>query len=78
MTIKLTQRAEEILQQLRHAGSPEQVVEEALERFAAEQGGRPKGMTAHEAVDRIRELRKGVTLGDEISVKELVDEGRKY
>ena len=47
-------------------------------RFAAEQGGGPKGMTAHEAVDRIRELRKCVTPGDEISVKELVDEGRKY
>jgi hypothetical protein len=47
-------------------------------RFVAEQGGTQKGMTAHEAVDRIRDLRKGVTLGDDISVSELLDEGRKH
>ncbi len=77
MTVNLTPHAEELLQQLMHAGSPEEVVEEALERLVAEQGGRKKGMTAHEAVDRIRELRKGITLGG-ISVKELVNEGRKH
>jgi hypothetical protein len=47
-------------------------------RFVAEQGCGKEGMTAHEAVDRIRELRKGATLGGGISVKELVDEGRKH
>jgi hypothetical protein len=77
VTVNLTPRAEELLQQLAHAGSPEQVVEEALERLASELGKTEKRMTPHEAVDRIRELRKGVTLGG-ISVKELINEGRKY
>jgi hypothetical protein len=77
MTVNLTPHAEELLQQLVHAGSPEQVVEEALERLVAERGTAEKRMTPREAVDRIRELRKGVTLGG-ISVKELINEGRKY
>ena len=47
-------------------------------RFVAGQGGTQKGMTTHEAVDRIRELRKGVTLGGGVSINELVDEGRKH
>jgi prevent-host-death family protein len=29
------------------------------------------------AAERIRELRKGITLGD-ITIRELIDEGRKY
>jgi uncharacterized protein with von Willebrand factor type A (vWA) domain len=77
MTVNLTPHAEELLQQVMHSGSPEQVVEEALERLVAEQGGKKKGMTADEAVNRIRKLRKGITLGG-ISVEELVNEGRKH
>ena len=60
-----------------HAGSPEQIVDEALERLVSERGTTEKRMTSPEAVDRIRELRKGVKL-DGISVKELINEGRKY
>jgi hypothetical protein len=77
VTVNLTPRAQELLQQLAHAGSPEQVVEEALERLASELGKTEKRLTPHEAVDRIRELRKGVTL-DGISIEELINEGRKY
>ncbi len=77
MTVNLTPRAQELLQQLVHAGSPEQIVDEALERLVSERGTTEKRMTSPEAVDRIRELRKGVKL-DGISVKELINEGRKY
>lgn len=77
MTVNLTPHAEELLRQLVHGGSPEQVVEEALERLVAEQESTEKRMTPQEAVDRIRELRKGVTLSG-ISVRELINEGRKY
>ena len=34
-------------------------------------------MTPEEAVDDIRELRKGVTLGG-IRIRDLINEGRKY
>jgi hypothetical protein len=36
MTVTLTPHAEALLQQLAYVGSPEEVVERALERFAAE------------------------------------------
>ena len=78
MEVPLTGRAEELLRQLAHLGSPEQIVEMSLERLLA--GSRPptaKCMTPAEAVDRIRELRKGLTLGG-LSIKDLINEGRKY
>jgi hypothetical protein len=34
-------------------------------------------MTPDEAVERIRQLRRDVTLGD-VSIKDLINEGRKY
>jgi hypothetical protein len=77
MTVSLTPRAEAILQQLTHGGSPEQIVERALERLAAEQLLPAERMTPNEAVERIRQLRRGVTLGDS-SIKDLINEGRKY
>lgn len=77
MTVTLTPHAEALLQQLAYVGSPEEVVERALERFAADQPAPGKRMTPSEAVDRIRELRQGVTLGG-VSIKELINEGRKY
>jgi hypothetical protein len=52
-------------------------VERALERLAAEQPLPAKRMTPDEAVERIRQLRRGVTLGD-VSIKDLINEGRKY
>jgi hypothetical protein len=77
MTVTLTPHAEALLQRLTHDGSPEQVVERALERLAAEQPLPAKPMTPNEAVERIRQLRRGVTLGD-VSIKSLINEGRKY
>jgi hypothetical protein len=76
MTVTLTPHAEALLQQLADGGSPEQVVERALERLAAEQPAASKRMTPAEAVDRIREVRKGITLGG-LSIKELINEGRR-
>lgn len=77
MTVTLTPHAEALLHQLAHAGSPEEVVERALERLAAEETVAAKRMTPDEAVERIRKLRRGITLGG-VSIKELINEGRKY
>lgn len=77
MTVTLTPHAEALLQQLAYAGSPEKVLERALERLAAEQPIPKKRMMPAEAVDRILQLRERNTLGG-ISIKELINEGRKY
>lgn len=77
MTVTLTPRAAALLQQLAHTGSAEEVIERALERLAAEQPASKKRMTPAEAVDRIRQLREHNTLGG-ISIKDLINEGRKY
>ena len=77
MTVNLTPHAEALLQQLAYVGSPEEVVERALERMAAERPSAKKRMTPAEAVDRILQLRERNTLGG-LSIKELINEGRKY
>ena len=77
MTVTLTPHAEALLQQLAHSGSPEEIVERALELLAAEQPIAKKRMTPAEAVERILQLRERNTLGG-ISIKELINEGRKY
>lgn len=77
MTINLTPRAAALLQQLAHMGSAEEVVARALERLAAEQATPKKRMAPAEAVDRIRRLRERNTL-DGISIKDLINDGRKY
>ena len=77
MEVTLTSRAQDLLRELAHLGSAEQIIEMALERLVADQPPAKKRMTAQEAVDRIRELRKGNTLGG-LSVKDLINEGRKY
>jgi hypothetical protein len=78
MTVTLTPHAEALLSQLADAGSPEELVERGLEQLAENRSSRRKsGMTPAEAVDRILQLRERNTLGG-ISVKELINEGRKY
>jgi hypothetical protein len=77
MTVTLTLRAEVLLQRLTHLGSPEDVVERALELLAAEQLLPKKRMTPAEAVDRIRQLRERNMLGG-VSIRELINAGRKY
>ncbi|HLH04548.1 MAG TPA: hypothetical protein VKX25_17410 [Bryobacteraceae bacterium] len=79
MTITLTPHAQELLeQQLANGGSPEQVIERALESLSkAEPPAGRKKKTPEEAVADIRELRKGLTLGG-LKIKDLINEGRKY
>jgi hypothetical protein len=59
--------------------SPEEVVTRALETLTEKEPTTvPTGtMTPAEAVADIRELRKGVKLGD-LRIKDLINEGRKY
>ena len=53
-----------------------------VEGFVAEQSRQahlvhpPKSV--QDAVERIRALRRGVTLGGEVKIKDLIREGRKY
>lgn len=42
-----------------------------------ESTGRPKKISADEAIDRLRELGKGKSLGG-LSVREMIEEGRRY
>ena len=48
-----------------------------LEDLMKAQAGEPRTESPAEAVAQIRELRKGLSL-DGLSVKELINEGRKY
>ena len=41
-------------------------------------GRRPTQEEVDEAVTQLREFRKGKTLGDDITIKELINEGRRY
>jgi len=79
MTVTLTPHAQQLLeQQLRRGGSPEQVLERALETLAGQQpvAAVPRRSVA-EAVDHIRASRKGITLGG-LKIKDLIHEGHKY
>jgi hypothetical protein len=79
MTVTLTPHAQQLLeQQLLHGGSPEQVVEQALETLAERQpvSYLPR-KTVAEAVEHIRASRKGITLGG-INIKDLIHQGHKY
>ena len=61
------------------AKHPERSVPEIIESVLVDASGaeRRSTMTAHEAVDDIRKLRKGVTLGC-LKIKDLINEGRSY
>lgn len=76
MTVPLTPRAEVLLRELAHLGSPEEIVERALERLVSDEPEAAERMTPKEAVERIRELRKRLSLGG-LSIEDLVNEGRK-
>jgi post-segregation antitoxin (ccd killing protein) len=68
---------EEMAQQARARGvAVEAYVEEVLVRES--QHSAPKDLrVVGEAIDRLRELRQGNTLGGS-KIKDLIDEGRKY
>jgi len=81
-TIRLTPHGEELLKQQLSKGqynSAEEVVERALESLAGKTSGHvtvDKLKAAAEAVARLRESRRGLSLGD-LNIKELIEEGRK-
>ena len=52
------------------------VAEQALESGNAEEERRRKQLEA--AAERIRELRKGITLGPGLSIRDLINEGRRF
>jgi post-segregation antitoxin (ccd killing protein) len=68
---------EELAKQARARGlAVEAYVEEVLARQSRQSASKDL-RTVGEAIDRIRELRKGNTLG-ELKIKDLINEGRKY
>jgi hypothetical protein len=81
LTLTLDSHGEQLIAAHLRSGlyqSPEEVVTRALETLAETERATPTGtMTPAEAVADIRELRKGVRLGD-LRIKDLINEGRKY
>jgi Arc/MetJ-type ribon-helix-helix transcriptional regulator len=82
LTLTLDPHGEQLVEAHLRTGryhSPEEVVTRALETLAEKE--RPTApaptMTPAEAVEDIRELRKGVTLGG-FRIKDLVNEGRRH
>jgi hypothetical protein len=79
MTVKLELTPEVQAGLLAQAQNSGLSLEAYVERVLRQQSGavsRPPLTRSQIAGDRIRELRKGVTLGD-ISIKELIEEGRE-
>jgi Arc/MetJ-type ribon-helix-helix transcriptional regulator len=83
MMLTLDEHGEELLEAHLRSGryqSAEEVVTRALETLAEKEPpiiGERQQMTPAEAVDDIRRIRKGVTLGG-LKIKDLINEGRKY
>ena len=80
MQVTLTRHAQELLnaELARTGGSPEEVIERALEQLADNDRTISScRKTPAEAVADIRELRKGVTLAG-LKIADLIREGRKY
>lgn len=82
LTLTLDPHSEQLVADHLRTGryrSPEEVVTRALETLTEkEPAAAPTGkMTPAEAVDHIRESRKGITLGG-LKIRDLIDEGRKY
>ena len=86
MTITLSSDLEKLATEKVARGefeSVEAVVAEALRQFGVKckaDDGPPARTRANTraAIQRIRRLRKGVTLGPGVTIKQLVEEGRRY
>jgi Arc/MetJ-type ribon-helix-helix transcriptional regulator len=82
-TVRLTPHGEALLKkQLANGsyGSPEEVVERALETLAKngdQLSPAASTMTPAEAIADILEVREGITLGG-LKIKDLIHEGHKY
>ncbi len=77
MTIQLSPEQERVIHQAIETGkyrSVDEVLDSAWESLQQQEGISPALMRSQLAGKRIRELRKGVTLGG-LSIKELIDEG---
>lgn len=80
MTVTLSPHAEQLLrEQLARgmAGSPEEIIERALEHVAQSHTPRISVKTPAEAVADILEIQQRNTLGG-LKIRDLVQEGRKY
>jgi hypothetical protein len=80
MTVTLSPHAEQLVREQLARGvaqSPEEVIEQALERISQTPGSRLSAKTPAEAVAEILEIQQRNTLGG-IRIGELIQEGRKY
>ena len=82
LTLTLSPHGEQLVAQHLRTGryqSPEEVVTRALESLSERQDlpQPPKKKSAAEAVDHIRQSRKGVNLGG-LKIKDLIHAGHKY
>jgi Arc/MetJ-type ribon-helix-helix transcriptional regulator len=79
MSIQLSPEQERVIYQAIETGkyhSVNEALDSALESVQQHQENSPVLTRSQLAGQRIRELRKGATLGD-ISIKELIEEGRE-
>jgi Arc/MetJ-type ribon-helix-helix transcriptional regulator len=79
MTITLRPEQERVIQQAIDTGmynSVDEVLDRALESIRKLETSRPALTRSQVAGERIRELRKGVTLGG-TPIRELIEEGRE-
>jgi Arc/MetJ-type ribon-helix-helix transcriptional regulator len=79
MTIQLNPEQERVIYQAIETGkynSVDEVLDSALNSLRQQENIAPALLRSQLAGQRIRQLRKGVTLGG-LSIKELIDEGRE-
>lgn len=86
MTITLSPELERLVNQRIANGefeNVEDVLAAALQRLGTSPGPEPdhsasERTNVREAIKRIRQLRKGVTLGPGVTIRQLIEEGRRY
>lgn len=83
MVLHLDSRAERLIEEQLHSGrfhSPEEVVARALEALASGSSSHPNApnqvIAVRSMIDFAEQHR--LTLGDELTVRDLINEGRKY
>jgi len=57
---------------------PAGLTREDLERIAAENDTPERRADRAAAIDQIRELRRGLTLGPGLTIRDLIDDGRRF